>query len=57
MLSILARRVRSMKTLVGMALVAVPMVMVASGDLSTATVALAGVVAGGCWMISGWFAE
>jgi hypothetical protein len=46
-----------MKTLIGMALVAVPMVMVASGDLSAATVALAGVVAGGCWMISGWFAE
>jgi hypothetical protein len=50
-----AGRVQSMKTLIGMALVAVPMVMVASGDLSAATVAMAGLVAGGCWMISGWF--
>jgi hypothetical protein len=46
-----------MKTLVGLALVGVPMSMVASGDLSAATVAVAGVVAGGCWMISGWFAD
>ncbi|HTK89122.1 MAG TPA: hypothetical protein VL948_02655 [Verrucomicrobiae bacterium] len=46
-----------MKTMIGMALVAVPMVMVASGDFSAATVAMAGLVAGGCWMISGWFTE
>jgi len=35
----------------------VPMVMVASGDFSAATAAMAGLVAGGCWMISGWFTE
>lgn len=46
-----------MKTVLGMALVAVPMLMVASGDFSAATVALAGLVAGGCWVISGWFTE
>jgi len=46
-----------MKTLIGMSLVAVPMVMVASGDFSAATVAVAGLVAGGCWMVSGWFAD
>jgi hypothetical protein len=46
-----------MKTLIGMALVAVPMGLVASGDSSTGTLALAGLVAGGCWMVSGWFAD
>ena len=46
-----------MKTLIGMALVAVPMGLVASGDFSTGTVALASVVAGGCWMVGGWFTD
>jgi len=46
-----------MKTVLGIALVAVPMLMVASGDFSAATVALAGIVAAGCWVVSGWFTE
>ena len=46
-----------MKTLFGLALVGVPMLMVASGDFSAASVALAGVVAGGCWIVSGWFTD
>jgi hypothetical protein len=44
-----------MKTLLGMALVAIPMALVASGEFSTGTLALAGLVAGACWMVSGWF--
>ena len=43
-----------MRTLIGMALVAVPMALVASGDFSPSTLVLAGLVAGGCWMVSGW---
>jgi hypothetical protein len=46
-----------MKTMIGMALVAVPMGMVASGDFSAGALALAGLVAGGCWMVSGWFTD
>lgn len=46
-----------MRTLIGMALVAVPMGMVATGDFSTGAVTFAGVVGAACWMGSGWFTD
>lgn len=46
-----------MKTLIGMALVAVPMALVASGDVSAGTLTLAGLVGAGCWVVSGWLSS
>lgn len=46
-----------MRTLIGMAAVAVPVSMAVSGDLSAGLVAVSGAVAGACWMISGWFSH
>jgi len=46
-----------MKTLIGMAAMAVPITMAVSGDLSAGLLAAAGAVAGGCWMISGWLSH
>ena len=45
-----------MKTLIGMAAVAVPITMAVAGDFSAGLLAVAGAVAGGCWM-SGWLAH
>lgn len=47
----------AMKTLIGMAAVAVPMTMAVSGDFSAGLLAVSGAVAGGCWMISGWLSH
>jgi hypothetical protein len=46
-----------MKTLIGMAAVAVPVTMAVSGDFSAGLFAIAGAVAGGCWMVSGWLSQ
>ena len=46
-----------MKTLIGMAAVAMPMTMAVSGDVSAGLLAVSGAVAGGCWMISGWLSH
>jgi len=43
-----------MKTLIGMAAMAVPVTMAVSGDFSTGLLAVAGGVAGAFWMMSGW---
>jgi hypothetical protein len=45
-----------MKTLIGMAAVAVPITMAVSGDFSAGLLAMVGAVAGGCWM-SGWLSH
>ena len=46
-----------MKTLIGMAAVAMPMTMAVSGDFSAGLLAVSGAVAGGCWMIRGWLSH
>jgi hypothetical protein len=46
-----------MKTLIGMAAVGVPMTMAVSGELSAGLLAVAGAVAGGCWIVSGWLSH
>jgi hypothetical protein len=46
-----------MRTLIGMAAVAVPISMAVSGDFSAGLLAIAGGVAGACWMVSGWLSH
>jgi|KBSSwiStaDraftv2_1062776.scaffolds.fasta_scaffold305414_2 hypothetical protein len=46
-----------MKTLIGMAAMAVPVTMAVSGDFSTGLLAVAGGVAGAFWMMSGWLSH
>lgn len=46
-----------MKTLIGMAAMAVPVTMAVSGDFSAGLLAIAGAVAGGCWMVNGWLSH
>ena len=46
-----------MKTLIGMAAMAVPVTMAVSGDFSTGLLAISGGVAGAFWMMSGWLSH
>lgn len=46
-----------MKTLIGMAAMAVPVTMAVSGDFSPGLVAIAGGLGGAFWMMSGWLSH
>lgn len=46
-----------MKTVLGLTVVGVPMVMAAAGELSPGMLTLGILAALACWLVSGWFAD
>ena len=46
-----------MKTVLGMAIIAVPSAMAVTGVPGASVVTAAGLVGLGCWLMSGWLAD